>query len=260
MRLGIGLGICGRSGGGAVFTPAALYQSGEQGAWYAPHDPSTLFQDSAGTVPVTADGQPVGRMLDLSGNGNHATQATTSLKPIYRTSGGLHWLEFDGWDDIIVGPTNLPVRENFYVGGAFRIDVGANIGTRLFGTGNVTGAVSTSAGALGVYQRSDGVFRQVIAAMRVGAGSPFTANQAGAFTLGTPFLGEAFHSADTLTASNASLETSVAADDNATDTRQISLGNAGPGYAFYGGVFRMASLADKSDIRAYLASKAGITL
>jgi hypothetical protein len=42
---------------------------------------STLFQDSAGSMPVTAVEQPVGRMLDKSGNGNHATQATGSLKP-----------------------------------------------------------------------------------------------------------------------------------------------------------------------------------
>lgn len=37
-------------------------------------DKSTLFQDVAGTVPVTKDGDPVGLIRDKSGNGNHATQ------------------------------------------------------------------------------------------------------------------------------------------------------------------------------------------
>ncbi len=31
--------------------------------------------------------------------GNHATQSTSAARPIYRTDGTLHWLEFDGVDD-----------------------------------------------------------------------------------------------------------------------------------------------------------------
>ena len=71
--LSVGLGLSrgnglyfGGFGGGAPFTPAALFASGEQGVWYDPSDFSTLFQDSAGTIPVTAVEQPVGLMLDLS--------------------------------------------------------------------------------------------------------------------------------------------------------------------------------------------------
>ena len=44
----------------------SLFANGEQGVWYDPSDLSTLFQDSAGTTPVTAVGQPVGLMLDKS--------------------------------------------------------------------------------------------------------------------------------------------------------------------------------------------------
>jgi len=53
-------------GGAAAFSPSSLFASGEQGAWYDPSDLSTMFQDSAGTTPVTADGQPVGLILDKS--------------------------------------------------------------------------------------------------------------------------------------------------------------------------------------------------
>lgn len=59
-----------------------LFGGGEQGAWYDPSDLSTLFQDAAGTVPVTAMEQPVGRMLDKSGRGNHAFQATTTKRGV----------------------------------------------------------------------------------------------------------------------------------------------------------------------------------
>jgi hypothetical protein len=43
-----------------------LFSNGEQGLFYDPNDLSTMFQDSAGTVPVTAAGQPVGLVLDKS--------------------------------------------------------------------------------------------------------------------------------------------------------------------------------------------------
>tara|TARA_R110000851_G_C13102500_1_gene568916 strand:- start:866 stop:2089 length:1224 start_codon:yes stop_codon:yes gene_type:complete len=87
------------------YSPAELFESGEEGAWYDPSDLTTLFQDAAGTIPVTADGDPVGLMLDKSGNGNHATQSTTAAKPVYRTDGTLHWLKFDGIDDGMESPT-----------------------------------------------------------------------------------------------------------------------------------------------------------
>jgi len=69
-----------------VFTPADLFTGSETGAWYGPSDLSTLFQDSAGTTPVTTAGEPVGLMLDKSGNGNHATQATAAARPTYQVT------------------------------------------------------------------------------------------------------------------------------------------------------------------------------
>ncbi|NWK63759.1 hypothetical protein HYI12_14670 [Acinetobacter sp. SwsAc3] len=43
-----------------------LFANGEQGFWYDPNDMGTMFQDAAGTIPVTAVGQPVGLVLDKS--------------------------------------------------------------------------------------------------------------------------------------------------------------------------------------------------
>lgn len=81
------------------FTPADLFKNGEQGVWFDPSDLSTMFQDVDGLEPVTKDGDPVALIKDKSGNDNHATQPTASARPIYRTDGNLHWLEFDGVDD-----------------------------------------------------------------------------------------------------------------------------------------------------------------
>jgi hypothetical protein len=67
---------------GRSFSPGALFSAGEQGAWYDPSDFTTMFQDSAGTTPVTAVEQPVGRILDKSGRGNTASQATSASRPV----------------------------------------------------------------------------------------------------------------------------------------------------------------------------------
>ena len=43
-----------------------LFAASEPGAWYDPSDLTTLFQDSAGTTPVTGPNQTIGLMLDKS--------------------------------------------------------------------------------------------------------------------------------------------------------------------------------------------------
>ena len=80
----------------------SLFSASEQGAFYIPRPVvnglQSLFQDAAGTTPVTADGDPVGKMLDQSGNGNHASQSTSAARPTYNdfAIGG------DGVDDSMV--------------------------------------------------------------------------------------------------------------------------------------------------------------
>ncbi len=49
-----------------LFSPLNLFSAGEQGVWYDPSDLSTMFQNSAGTTPVTGLEQPVGLLLDKS--------------------------------------------------------------------------------------------------------------------------------------------------------------------------------------------------
>lgn len=68
--LSTGLGLSVGNGlsfsGFSSFTPASLFTGGVPGAWYDPPDLTTMFQDAAGTTPVTAVEQPVGLLLDKS--------------------------------------------------------------------------------------------------------------------------------------------------------------------------------------------------
>jgi hypothetical protein len=62
--------------------------------WYDPSDIDTLAQDQAGTVPVTAVGQAVGRMRDKSG---HGMDLVAFVAPVLRQdAGGNYYLEGDG--------------------------------------------------------------------------------------------------------------------------------------------------------------------
>ena len=86
--------------GGAFWTPSCtviggntpasdqqmqkLFANNEQGFAYDPNDLSTMFQDAAGTIPVTAVGQPVGLIRDKSGRNNHAYQTASAARPILR--------------------------------------------------------------------------------------------------------------------------------------------------------------------------------
>ena len=95
--------------GGVSFSPLSLFAASEPGLWYDFGDISTLFQDTAGTTPVTAAGQSVGLVLDKSGRGNHATQPTSLSRPTYQVdSNGRGYLNFDGSDDFLVTPTITP--------------------------------------------------------------------------------------------------------------------------------------------------------
>lgn len=67
-----------------------------------PSSRSSLWQDAAGTVAVTAPGQPVGVVADQSGADRSALQLVAAARPTYRIdAGGRPYLEFDGVDDCL---------------------------------------------------------------------------------------------------------------------------------------------------------------
>lgn len=78
--LGLGLSLTTIAIQGRRPSLAALFANGEPGVWYDPSDLSSMYQDAAGTIPAVY-GQPVGLILDKSGNGNHASQSIATARP-----------------------------------------------------------------------------------------------------------------------------------------------------------------------------------
>lgn len=240
------------------FSPLSLFSNGEQGALYEPWDLTTLYQDSAGTTPVTADGDPVGLMLDKSGNGNHATQSVAASRPVYRTDGTLHWLVADGVDDYLVIPVAAQgsasdnnfaaaatvTTAGFYLFGCFADDgfmllpgetgcraivdvngakiAGASTGLYSSGTTLVASAQSDISGGIIDLNLSTGYYNS----------APFTAG-----VKSIPVSMALFHRGDQSTSSNFSGK-------------------------FFGGlmVSRLASEQERGQCEQYLAQKAGVTL
>jgi hypothetical protein len=95
MRIAPGLWLR-PSSSSAAFTPVSLF-TGQAGALYDTSDMSTMFSDIAGTTPAVAGG-PVGKILDKSGNGNHAVAPVNASRPILNAGG---YLTFDGVDDVL---------------------------------------------------------------------------------------------------------------------------------------------------------------
>lgn len=89
------------------WTPSILFASGEPGAWYDPSDLSTLFQDSAATTPVTSVDQYVGKILDKSGRGNHASQSTSGKRPQLKLVNGRYCLLFSSTNQFYISTGNF---------------------------------------------------------------------------------------------------------------------------------------------------------
>lgn len=68
-------------------------------------DLSTLFQDATGTIPALP-GDPVGLVLDTSGNGHNLSQPTAAARPTLMQVGNTYDLTFDLADDALT--TTLP--------------------------------------------------------------------------------------------------------------------------------------------------------
>ena len=99
-------------GGGGGFSPQSLFTGGVEGALYDPSDLSTLYQDSAGTTPVTGVEQVVGLMLDKSKN--------LALGPELVTNGDFSSGTTTGWTAVL---SSISV-----VSGAMRVDNTSDFG------------------------------------------------------------------------------------------------------------------------------------
>jgi hypothetical protein len=127
---------------GSQLLTQSLFAGGYRGIYVDFRNPTSLYQDSAGTTPATVNG-PIGRALDLSGNGNHATQTVSSSKPTLRQApNGTYYAEWDGVDDFlrgsIAGPTTC--RGDFTIVAVVNRTGGTTSRHTVFTAADVSGA------------------------------------------------------------------------------------------------------------------------
>ena len=100
--------------GGFDWYPGVLYQPGDILLWYDPSDLTTMFQDVAGTSPVTADGQSVLLMLDKGQWGGKtlaqvlAAQAAV-LNVAFASYSDTAAMLADGWEDLSTAPATVTI-------------------------------------------------------------------------------------------------------------------------------------------------------
>lgn len=240
--------------------------TGAQGAYYDISDRSTLFQDAAGTTPVTAVGQPVGLVLDKSGNGNHASQSTTASCPIYQIdANGFPNLGFDGVDDSLnadfssfpTGNVDLTAVACWALS-AYSSGIGGIIGI---------GTESSNANFQLCYTGNPGQY------YTYGYGNNESWGE-GVTALNSPSVAEATYESQTL--KNYLYLNGVQSSDSpktSTSARAITVGaqafNIGArqqtvflGADFYGGIYtnHLLTVSERSVVTNALGAKAGLTL
>ena len=130
------------------YNPSDLFGSGQQGTLYKYFDIANLFQDTSGTTPVTADGDPVGLVLDNSGNGINATQSVSSKRMTYSSSPPSLYLDKVDDELIINVPTGgwvgTMVLATTNGTASYGIDIPAGdyiLGGKYFSSNNIVGAL-----------------------------------------------------------------------------------------------------------------------
>lgn len=224
-----------------------IFAGGKQGIWLDPSDLSTMFKDSAGTQPVTANGDPVGLIRDKSGNGNHATQTVSASRPTYRTDGVLHWLDFDGVDDylrvifkqVIPQPftVSLGVQVNAVTGNWNYVLDSTSVSNRVYITRDRAEVYNFSAGI--VYKSTGISLAQptVLSLNCTAASSSLTTNNT---TISPLSIGE-----------NGMGGLSLGANYIGNDATKVK---------YYGVIIGGMSATERSNVASYHAKKSGVTL
>lgn len=140
--IGIGLMLRGARGGGGAFSPISL-------------NPELWLRSDLGITIGTG----VSQWADQSGNGNHATQATSGAQPAYSASdaqmGGFPSVSMDGTDDFLAGSIAFSSTTMAVYAYMRLVTAAANMGHwSLLGNGDTTD--NTIRGAM-VYHAGGGI-------------------------------------------------------------------------------------------------------
>ena len=223
--------------------------------WYDISDLSTLFQDSAGTTPVTSDGDPVGRINDKSGNGFYCSQSIVSAKPTYKTDGTYHWLLFDGGDFLDISNnlwSGAVSSDNTLVAGAQVTATGTRGIIGVNGFDGVNLAASGASVANFYVETTGSAINPVGTTNILNSDRVISANRERS-------------SGDAKVWQNQNLESSLSVTGADKLSGASFLGKAFTG-AWAGKIYNIAvydvllSDADRNEVESYIAEKSGVTL
>jgi hypothetical protein len=251
MRIGLGsrdLSIVSCRYNNPFISPLSLFALGEQGGWWDPSDLSTMFQDSAGTTPVTAAGQSVGKINDKSGRGNFVFQPTAGRLPVLQQdAGSRYYLALDGVDDNLITSANI----QFQLNSTFMVAILYTSGAAVTGVALAANQMAIGCTATNAYFYSEGV-----------GSSGLGTRDANAHVQLANLHGNATSS---LEVDKITLNTSNVG--NTVDNSQVSIGSfSGTGSfmagRWYGGICLARSLtaAEKAGMYTWLGAKAGLVL
>ena len=113
-----------RRRGFTAFSPSTLFALSEPGVWFDPSDLTTLFQDTAGTTPVTAPGNTVGLMLDKS---RGATLGPELVKNGTFNADAAEWTAYNS-PTVSVSSGQVTVTNSTVVAGRISQAISCNVG------------------------------------------------------------------------------------------------------------------------------------
>ena len=169
--------------GTAAFSPVSLFSAGEQGFWLEPSDLTTMFQDRAGTTPVTTPGQTVGLRLDKSKGLTLGSELVTPVANQDFSSDTGYWVK-GGGATISGGKANFSASSGYvlYRGGVSGIAVGGYYEFTFTVSDYVSGSIRPYLGATPAFGASVSANGTYTARLGPGAGAEVGFNSASAFT------------------------------------------------------------------------------
>ena len=185
--LGTGFDGMGRGGAGAQSAALQLaskvFSSGVVGAFYAPSERQTVLVNSDGSGGQVAYDGTVGRISDISGNNNHAIQATSGDRPLY----GQAFLRGDSSDRLTSAAGGGASTAFYFCVGIMSRNLGA--ARYIFADSGTNTGILFQITAANILQVS------------IGNGSGYTsAAPTGTLADGVDYILEAFYDGTTLTA------------------------------------------------------------
>ena len=246
------------AGSAAAFDPATLNLD----LWLDPSDLTTLFQDSGGTGAVSADSDPVGYCGDKAASPHNFTQAVSAARPLYKTSGGLKWMQFDGVTNTMDGAA----ISTFMTASDYDILIA---GEMIAITSNLSAGSEANNGMFG----DSGGYTCFVFRTATGGKMDFTNYDSGYkvatddYTATTSFVAHIRHTGGNIALqyNSRSAQTTAAGDLGAlTGTARIGrAGGAGFGNCKIFGMMARKTTLSAGELlaaRTWLAAKAGVTL